>query len=216
MTRGDYWGRRLRRHALVGTLSLALAAGLALALPSPSRNWRLSMGTAYAALVLLALTLSIGPWQVLRRRANPVTTDLRRDIGIWAGVLGLLHAVVGLFVHMKRRWWYFVYPPDQPHRVPLRHDLFGTANWLGVAATLVLVLLLALSNDLSLRRLGTRRWKALQRWNYALGAGVALHAAAYQLVEKRMPPFPLVLAVVVVATVAVQLAGRHRVLRGGE
>ncbi|MBA4159583.1 MAG: hypothetical protein H0X65_19215, partial [Gemmatimonadetes bacterium] len=47
------------------------------------------------------------------------------------------------------------------------------------------VLLLALSNDLSLRLLKAGRWKTLQRWNYALFALTVVHGIAYQVIEDR-------------------------------
>jgi sulfoxide reductase heme-binding subunit YedZ len=40
------------------------------------------MATAYVSLALLAATLVTGPINLLRRRPNPVSTDLRRDLGI--------------------------------------------------------------------------------------------------------------------------------------
>jgi sulfoxide reductase heme-binding subunit YedZ len=42
-----------------------------------------------ASLFLTAAALSIGPWNVLRGRTNPVSFDLRRDLGIWAGIMAL-------------------------------------------------------------------------------------------------------------------------------
>ena len=48
---------------------------------------RLSISTAYPALFLTAAALSIGPWNVLRGQTNPVSFDLRRDLGIWAGIM---------------------------------------------------------------------------------------------------------------------------------
>ena len=41
---------------------------------------RWSMATAYVGLALLGATLALGPLSVLRRRPNPVSTDLRRDV----------------------------------------------------------------------------------------------------------------------------------------
>ncbi len=58
---------------------------------------RLSFATAYPALVLLAATLIIGPWRTLSGKTKAISLDLRRDIGIWAGVLGVLHAAAGQF-----------------------------------------------------------------------------------------------------------------------
>lgn len=63
----------------------------------------LSVATAYAGLLLRAITLLLGPWNVLRGRPNPVSTDVRRDVGIWAGILSLAHVVFGLQVHMRGR-----------------------------------------------------------------------------------------------------------------
>lgn len=92
---------------------------------------------------------------MLRRRPNPISFDPRRDIGIWAGIMAVLHTAIGLNVHLRGRpWLYFV---DQHSHV--RHDLFGFGNDTGLIAALFFLLLLAISNDLSLQRLGTRWWR---------------------------------------------------------
>lgn len=172
------------------------------------------MATAYAALGLLAATLAVGPLRVLRARPNPISTDLRRDLGIWCALVGLAHTVVGAQVHLRGRWWaYFVFPADQPHRVPVRYDAFGATNYAGLAAALVLLVLLGISNDLSLRQLGTRQWKRVQRWTYAVAALVALHGAIYQALEKRALPGVLLLLLVLIAVAALQLAGYRRLRR---
>jgi len=176
-------------------------------------RWKVSFTSAYVSLGLMALTLILGPRNVLLARPNPVSTDLRRDVGIWAGIVGLLHVVVGLQVHLRGKMWlYFLFAPDEGHRLPFRYDLFGMANYTGLAAGLVLILLLALSNDLSLRSLGTSRWKALQRWNYAGAILVVLHSLFYQVIEKRinMPAWLALFGVCVVVTVALQLAALRR------
>ncbi len=214
MSGAGYWPKRIRRHALIAVAALGLTAAFYAAPRAGPPVFRLSLGTAYAELILLALSLVLGPLNVLRGRPNPVSSDLRRDVGIWAAIIGLAHVISGALVHMGGRVWpYFLYPADQPHRFPLRHDLFGAANWLGLAATLVLVLLLTLSNDWSLRRLGTPRWKALQRWNYALAALTVAHGAAYQLVEKQKWPFVSAFVAATVAALVIQLAGLERVRR---
>lgn len=169
------------------------------------------MATAYVSIALMAAVLALGPLNLLRRRPNPVSTDLRRDVAIWAGLTAVAHFVVGLQVHMKHRWLYFVREvPGSGALVP-RADLFGFANDTGLVATLIVALLLVLSNDLSLRQLGTRRWKSLQRWNYAAAILVLAHGIAYQVIEKRHAPFVLVFAVVVAAALAAQGLGIRRV-----
>src|SRR5207244_1230915 len=62
---------------------------------------RLSVATAYPALFLTAAAVSIGPWNVLRGQTNPVSFDLRRDFGIWAGITAVLHTGIGLNVHLR-------------------------------------------------------------------------------------------------------------------
>ena len=129
--------------------------------------------------------------------------DLRRDLGIWAGMLALVHTGIGLNVHLRGKMWlYFV---DTHYQ--LRRDAFGFGNYTGAVAAIVFLLLLALSNDLSLRKLGIDRWKSLQRWAYAGIALTAAHAIAYQHVEKRITPFRLVLYLLLGILLMCQAAG---------
>jgi methionine sulfoxide reductase heme-binding subunit len=72
--------------------------------------------------------------------------------------------------------------------------------------------------DYFLGRLGTQRWKRLQRWNYALFALVILHGVAFQIIEKRKAAFVIALSVLVIASLALQLRGfirRRAALSGG-
>ncbi|MEI6666670.1 MAG: hypothetical protein WCP29_00840 [Acidobacteriota bacterium] len=188
---------------------------------------RLSLALAYVAFGLLCATLSIGPLTVMRRGRVAAHLDVRRDVSIWAGIVSVVHGAVGLFVHYRgpgfvyyKAWiYYFVYPPSKPHTIPLRFDVFGFSNHTGVIAWLLCLPLLAISNDYALRRLGTPRWKSLQRWNYALCGVVAIHSVLYQIVERR--PFPFVMMFVVLAgwTCVVQGVGyaqfRKREALGG-
>ncbi len=170
---------------------------------------RLSIATAYPALFLTAAAVSIGPWNVLLGQTNPVSFDLRRDFGIWAGITALLHTGIGLNVHLRGRpWLYFI---DQHHQV--RHDLFGIGNDTGLLAALLFLLLLAISNDLSLRRLGTRTWKSLQRWTYMAVALTLMHAVAYQFVEKRQAAYRALLWATIAMTAVLQAAGWWRTKR---
>ena len=59
----------------------------------------------------------------------------------------------------------------------------------GLVATAILIMLLAISSNRALRMLGPERWKALQRWSYVATAATALHAAVYQLLDRRAWPF---------------------------
>ena len=166
------------------------------------------MALAYVSLALPVTTLAIGPLNVLRRRPNPISTHPRRDLGIWGGALGLLHVVVGLQVHLPGRMsqYFLTAPPDASRAMP-RMDAFGVANDAGLVAAIVLVLLLALSNDASLRRLRTRRWKQIQRTNYAGMMLLAIHGVLYQALEKRTGSFVLIYAALLLVAASIQYAG---------
>lgn len=204
--------RRARRHIGLAMLS-ALAVYLFFRRIDPKGAlFKLSMATAYVSLWWLVVSLGIGPWNLLRRRRNPVSSYLRRDVGIWAGIVAAIHVVTGLQVHMGGRIWaYFFYP--EPHAIPLRHDLFGMTNYAGLAATLILLLLLAISNNRSLRAVGVTRWKSLQRWNYAVAILIILHGIAYQWLDKRQTGFVMLYGSLVFAGALAQFIGYRRFLK---
>lgn len=206
--------KRVVQQLCVAVCSILLTAIVFFIVDSKDTTFRVSMATAYVGLALIGLSLIIGPLNVLRGRPNPINTSLRRDIGIWGGIVGLVHTVVGLQVHMAGRFWlYFLYPREESHFVPFRYDTFGLANYSGLGVSLVLVLLLALSSNAALTRLGTPRWKALQRWNYAGFALLVLHGTVYQFLEKRMAGFVLVFAAAVIGVGLLQSIGVRVVLQ---
>lgn len=207
---------RLQSRLLRHHLPLLLVSSVATALLYVSRPYRdfwtrASFATAYPALALLALTLLMGPLKIFRKRRNPISSDLRRDTGIWAGIFALIHTAIGQNVHLRGRpWLYYVYGPGSPHSFPLRHDLFGFSNYTGAVSCLLIAVLLATSNDYSLRALGTPRWKGLQRWNYAAFVLAAAHTIAYQSSEKKNAMFVNGAAVCMILVASFQLAGYLR------
>jgi sulfoxide reductase heme-binding subunit YedZ len=200
---------RLVRLLLLAVIAAAVTLAFFPLLPGSMVIYRLSMGTAYAGLVFLAAALLIGPLNVLRGVSNPVSTYLRRDIGIVAGVLALAHTIIGLQVHLGDFVQYFFY--RTPNGIDgLRHDLFGWANHVGLIAALVMLVLLAISNNLSLRKLGAKRWKSIQRWNYVGAIFVIAHGFLYQVVENRKLAFVACVVIVAAAVTLVQLLGFRR------
>ncbi len=195
--------RRLAGHHLPIFL-LCLGAGWLLyaTRPYPDVINRLSFASSYPALFLLCLTLMIGPWKQLMGERLAVSLDLRRDIGIWAGITGLFHTGFGQFAHLRGRpWLYYITEEGQ-----VRTDLFGFNNDTGLLAALLLLALLATSNDASLRKLGTPGWKKLQRWNYACFALTAAHTFGYQSGGGR-GAFLFASIAAIVLTLGLQLAG---------
>jgi sulfoxide reductase heme-binding subunit YedZ len=161
-----------------------------------------TIGFGYVSLLLLGATLVVGPLNLLRRRRNPVNIMLRRDMGIWAGITGCLHVVFALqLYHNGEIISYFVETrPDGGFR--LATGLSGVSNYMGLIATVLLVVLLVTSNNLSLRKLKGKPWKALQHYNYVLGTLAILHTYGYQVARGREMEFrvgALALAIVVLA-----------------
>ena len=195
--------RRLFHHILIAVGSVALTVIFMHFFPKRDLISQLSIGTAYPALFLTAAALLLGPLNVLCQKPNPVSFDLRRDLGIWAGISALVHTAFGLNVHLRGRMWlYFL-----DTRYHLRRDAFGFGNYTGVVASLIFALLLALSNDVSVSKLGVERWKSLQRWAYAAVALTGAHAIAYQQVEKRSLLFEVALYILLGIVSIFQLAG---------
>jgi sulfoxide reductase heme-binding subunit YedZ len=204
--------RRLWRHHLpLAVVTGACSFFLYVTRPYPDVLTRLSFATAWPALVLLSVTLLLGPWRALQRRPYALSQDLRRDIGIWAGAIGVLHAGIGQCVHLRGRpWLYYIYEKWQV--LPVRYDVFGLSNHTGLVAALILLVLLATSNDMALRRLGPPRWKGWQRWNYACFVLAALHTFGYLIGIESLKAASLTVAVLcVLITAALQsFAWRRR------
>ncbi len=209
MAHATYWVRRSKRHVTLAAGAVAISWLAYVATPPPDVRHRLSMATAYAGLIFLAVSLWLGPWNVLRGRPNPVSFDLRRDIGIWAAILAIVHTAVGLTVHLRGRMWMYFFKGLHP--LTVQNTKFGFANFTGLGAAALFLMLLAISNDFSLRTLKARRWKSLQRWTYLAIVLTGAHGIAYQLIEKRQIPWVLVLSAIMTGIAAVQFLGFARV-----
>jgi len=202
--------RLLRHHLPIGLVTIGLTVLLYATRAYPDVITRLSFSSAYPALFLVAATLLVGPWKSLTGSRLAVSLDLRRDLGIWAGMASIFHAVIGNCEHLRGRpWLYYVYENwREGHVMPLRYDWFGLGNHTGLIAALIILALLATSNDAALRRLGTPGWKQLQRWNYAAFALVAVHTLTYQFGVKT-PEWGWIgtASAAIAAVLALQLTG---------
>lgn len=105
---------------------------------------------------------------------------------------------------------YITGPPEAP--------MPGWAGWIGTASIvagyvvgILLLVLLALSNNRSLRWLGPGRWKNLQRSAaWALAITVA-HGAVFQVIEGRSGGWLVALVVVAVAIFTLRRRARRLV-----
>jgi sulfoxide reductase heme-binding subunit YedZ len=203
--------RRLQRRLVRHYLPLAALSGLAMIVvdqvlrPHEDKLGRLVIASAYAALLLIGATLLIGPLNLLRRRPNPVSSDLRRDVGIWAGLVSITHMLCGLQWHYPWEPWKFFWDGNGAN--PLRLDSFGQASFLGLGGILIVALLLAISSDRAFRNLGRQRWKALQRLNYVLLGLITLHAIIFIPTDERDQRYLLLVAGIVSVVIVGQIAG---------
>lgn len=176
--------KRLLTYCITAVFA-ALCCLLTIALkPRISTAEVLTLGMGYASLVLLAMSLVIGPLNLFRQRRNPVNIMLRRDIGIGTGVTGVAHIVFGFQVHMGGDVVQYFFERRNGVLFP-QLNLFGASNFIGLIAGVILVILLVISNDLSLRLLKGKRWKTIQRFNYLLVVLVIAHTFGYQSVTSR-------------------------------
>lgn len=198
---------RLKHHVLLFFIVAVLLTAFVKAIPGDDLKYLWSMGTGYVSIILLAVTLMIGPLNIYAKQLNPVSTDLRRDVGIWCGISGLTHVVIGIQVHMGNIMLYFFKAVHGENSYKLRDDLFGLSNYTGLIAGLLLLILLILSNDISLKWLKAKRWKSIQRWNYFLFLFVLAHSIMYQIIEKRIAPIIIVFSIIMLLPIIAQGIG---------
>ena len=200
--------RRLMHHAIIGFSALIGGIAVTLAYDRPGLRHQVSLASAFVGFALIALSLVLGPLNLVLRRPNPVSNDLRRDLGLWGATVGLLHVAVGLTVHMQGRMYlYFLAPPESHSLSGLRLDAFGVSNYLGLFSGGVLVLLLFLSSDAALRRFGAARWKRWQRLNYFGVVALVGHGVLYQIADKRRSELVVLFAAIAVTVAGAQALG---------
>lgn len=155
--------KTLVRHVLVAVVATGLVLGFAAvhAQFSPMHRWNRAFGDA--SLVLIALSMGLGPLTRFLRGAVPLL-PFRRELGIYGCLLVLVHGaiiVVGWVQWDLMRLFGFEWHPELMTYVMFQHG-FGLANAIGIAALVLAVLLAATSSDFAMRRLGPSGWKFLQ------------------------------------------------------
>jgi sulfoxide reductase heme-binding subunit YedZ len=189
--------------------SLVVLAVGAWRAPYPEVWERISVVSAWLCLGLLAWALLIGPLQCIQGVKPPFNIYLRRDVGIWAALHGLLHFYAGNVVAMNSVYVAaFVQTPTPELGIAIRDLLFSYGATVGMVIAILFLLLLAISSDRALRWLGPKKWKWLQRSAHVSLWLTVTHGIAYQLLEMRI--WPLVATVLVsVWIIVVQVRGRR-------
>jgi sulfoxide reductase heme-binding subunit YedZ len=206
-------GRDLRRRAMFHHLPVAVASTLgffALVALTPSHGGRtfsigrLTSPTGDIALVLLGVTLLVGPANLVLRRRNPPHQYLRRDLGTWTAMWSVVHVILAFQGHGGGALSFvdFFFAGGRPLT-----SSFGIGNWLGLAALVIVVALQVTSTDRWMRELKAPAWKSLQRLNYTLFVLAVAHGLFYGAVRRMTSPFTLVMFATVIVVVGGQAVG---------
>jgi sulfoxide reductase heme-binding subunit YedZ len=206
--------KRPARHLGLAA-AIALLAGLAAAAGEPADALdRVSLLTAWLCLALFAAALLIGPIHALRTGRVLTNHLLRRDLGIWCALTGLAHLGISFAISMTPAYMQiYVYGATSWPEPVLRRSLYSWAVIGSLVIAAVFAVLLLLSSNWSLRLMGAKWWKRLQRLSYLAFALTVAHSVAFQLIESRTLLLVIALALLTTAVVAAQLAGWSRVRR---
>ena len=170
--------RGSRRHLSVAALTVATV--LLFWLTRTDWHWMHAWNRAFAdaSLVLLAITLAIGP---LARLWTPAARWLvwRRELGIWTVFAALGHVLIVLVGWVEWDLGRLFYSFNLFKRDWALDQGFALANLLGIVTLGYAVVQLATSNDASVRLLGGPGWKFVQQGAYTLYALAALHTAYF-------------------------------------
>lgn len=200
--------QRWRTHGLLAGVTLIGCYLAHLYAPYADRIYDLTYGCGYVAVILIAYSLLIDPYKLLSRRKNPVNLNLRRDVGIWAGITGCIHVIAAIAMTTRGNIVYlFLRPKPEGVGYNLLLSPTGVSNNIGLVATVILVILLILSNDYFLIKLKGKRWKFLQRFNYGLAILAFIHTVLYQRLDNRSQTFVTFTFILAVALLCIQGVG---------
>ena len=200
--------QRWRTHGILAAVTVIGCYLAHLYRPYADFFYDLTYGCGYVAVILIAYSLLIGPYKLLSQKKNPVNINLRRDVGIWAGITGCIHVIAAIVMTTRGNILYlFLRPKPEGIGYNLLLSGGGLSNNIGLMATIILVILLVLSNDYFLIKLKGKHWKFLQRFNYGLAILAFIHTVLYQRLDNRSRTFVTYTFIFAIALLCIQAAG---------
>lgn len=170
------------RHVVVALVALNLVWLFWASRPEWDPEMRFWRAVGDASFVLLAGALAIGPLVRLWPRLRTVVL-WRRAVGIWFALSASVHAYLvwdGWALWDVGRLFGYQEIPGSGVDEPIMVDPgFGLANLIGLVALSMALVLMAISSDLAMRRLGAAAWKHLQRGAYTIFYLAVLHVAYF-------------------------------------
>jgi len=166
----------------------------------------ITQATGYISLIILTISLLIGPLNLLLKRKNPLSTYFRRDISITGGILAVIHSVAGLFVHLRgKTYLYFLNKSDDGYSIRL--DNFGLGNYTGLISALIIILLIITSNDYFLKKMNPGNWKNLQRLSYLMFILTLIHCYFYRIGKDNLNTLYFLYIPLLIIVLALQTMG---------
>lgn len=172
------------RHLVAGAVGAAAFTAFWMSRPNWSPEMRLWKAFGDAALILLLITLTIGP--VCRfSRSYARLLPWRRETGIWFGILALVHTL--LVMNGWARWSvarFFGYEMiPELDRVVRMEPGFGLANLMGLVAMFWTLVLVATSSDRATRGLGMSAWRWLHNAVQVIFYLVVIHTGYFLFIH---------------------------------
>ena len=178
--------QRFKNHStLIAITVISLGVSTVIS-PAAAAADQLSIVSAYLCLLLLGAALLIGPLHVFRNGRTIGHSYIRRDIGIWAALNGLLHFFLANALSMNYEYLgKYVDNALVPPSPEIRSQLYSWGTILGFVIAVLFVVLVMLSNDWMVRKVGSKWWKRIQRLSYLGFLSTCAHAFAFQALESR-------------------------------
>jgi len=211
----DISQHRRRHHGVLAAASF-LTTGLVAVIGSGDTLLdEVSLATAYICLILMAVALSLGPLRALRSEPLVLNNYLRRDIGIWSALAGLVHLFVATELSMNEPYMEaYVNHSSGGLSDAMRMDLFSWGSIVGFLVGILVLLLLVLSNNKIMKLVGATWWKRLQRFAYPAFALTLVHGFAFQALEARNILMIGVVVAVFIGVLLLQVSGFRAARKG--
>jgi len=191
--------QRLKSHASLAAITV-VSLGVSVAIrPAAAAGDQLSIVSAYLCLFLLGAALLIGPFHAFREGKPLGNSYIRRDIGIWAALSGLLHFYLANVLAMNYEYLgIYVENSPVPPSPEIRSELYSWGTIFGYVIAGLFIILLTLSNDWMVRKVGLKWWKRIQRLSYLGFLFTCAHAFVFQVLESRETLWIIVVLLVTV------------------
>ncbi len=205
---------RLSLYGLLAMASLSILGVVWGSAPGALALDRLSLVSAYLFLLLVSFVLLIGPVRAIRTGRVTINDTWRRDIAIWSTLIGFVHLAAGAAESMTPDYLdLFVTHAVNPPSSTVREIFFLWSVITGFVVGLLLVVLLALSNNWSMKIIGQLWWKRLHRASYIAFALTILHGIGFQILESRWWVGYGLIAVITIVVCVTQVRGARAVTK---